>query len=123
MSTHSLISSVTHERRIRDLQHLAEAQRNRFDAQLEEVAASLKPLEITRNVLAYLTPTLPFVLRLFGPGRLGLGLSSLLAAFNGLGRTSAFSQEKGRFPIKAALLVGTSAMQVIRWLKGRRRSR
>jgi hypothetical protein len=119
MSESIFISPVSHHRRIRDLERLADAQRELLGGQLDELSHSFRPLEVTRSIFTHLGPVATFASRLLGGSRFGLGLAGALGAL-GLGTAAVESVEARRFPWKTAVLAGTSLAQVFHWLKNRR---
>jgi len=116
MSENVVATDRQRAKRIRDLERVADAQRDHLQLQIASLAASAHPLIVTRNFIGRVVDGASFASRFLGRNRTGLGLMSLLA---GLGAgTAAVEAEKHRhFPWKPALLAGLSLLQVGRWFK------
>ncbi|MGA2053108.1 MAG: hypothetical protein ABSH19_07340 [Opitutales bacterium] len=119
MSEPTFHGSSDHHRRIRDLEHLADVQRDYFSAQLADLSDSLQPVVVARNVFSRLAGGISFASRFLGKGPLGLGVSGLLAALGGDAALAEKTRET-RFPWKSVLVVGAGLFEVGRWLKRKR---
>ncbi len=118
MSDAGFIPSTDHTARIRNLQRLADLQREQFSLEMAELSSALRPFEMAQSFATRLVNGVSFASRLFGRGRLGLGIGSLLANL-GVGAATIEAVESRKFPWKSALLAGASLVQVGRWLKDR----
>lgn len=118
MSDSCFIPSPDHAARIRNLERLADLQREQFHVEMAELSAKLRPFEVARGMALRLANGASLANRLLGRGRLGFGLGGLLANL-GLGAATVEAVESRKFPWKSALLAGASIVQVGRWLKHR----
>ena len=119
MSDSGFIPSTDHARRIRDLERVADLQREHLHAQMTELSATLRPFEVTRSLVMRFVDGASLASRFFGRGRPALGFGGLLANL-GLGAATVEAVESRKFPWKSALLAGASLVQVGRWLKHHR---
>jgi hypothetical protein len=118
MSDSGFIPTADHTARIRNLERLADLQREQFHVEMAELSAALRPFEVARSLTMRLVDGASLANRFLGRGRLGFGLGGLLANL-GLGAATVEAVESRKFPWKSTLLAGASIVQVGRWLKHR----
>jgi hypothetical protein len=120
MNNQPLSPTFERARRIGELKAAADAQRHLLAAQLGELAESFRPLAVARHAAVNIIQGVSFVSRVFGRGPIGWG--GLLAGA-GLRRLEAAETPARRFPWKVAIASGVGAMEVVRWVKEKRRPR
>jgi hypothetical protein len=120
MNGDSLTPALNRAHRIRELEQLADSQRERLLRQMHDLADSFRPLEAARAFAPRLLSLSGLALRFFGRSSLGFNLPSLLAAL-GIGAAAPQLVTSRKFPWRAALAAGVAAVRVYSWWRKKRR--
>ncbi len=116
MSGNILSPALNRANRIRELEEVADAQRERLLRQFRDLSEAFRPLEAARAFAPRLLSLSGLAMRLFGRSSLGLGfnLPSLLTAL-GFGAATTRLVATRKFPWRAALAAGIGAARLYSW--------
>jgi hypothetical protein len=120
MSDTTLSPALNRAQRIRELEQLADTQRERLLRQFRELSDAFRPLETARAFAPRLLSLSGLAFRLFSRSRLGFNLPSLLTAL-GFGAATTQLVASRKFPWQAVLATGVAAFRVFSWWRKKRR--